>query len=51
MTTKKHHTPEVIIRKLRKEEIMFHAGKSVSEACRYLEISDTTYYKRRREYG
>lgn len=51
MTGKKHHTSESIIRKLRQAEVMLHDGKTISEVCRALEISDATYYKWRKEYG
>lgn len=51
MTTKKQHTSEAIIRKLRQAEVMIHEGKVISEVCRSLEISDATYYKWRKEYG
>lgn len=30
---------------------MIHEGKVVSEICRSLGISDSTYYKWRKEYG
>lgn len=51
MTTKKHHSSEAIIRKLRQAEVMLHEGQSISEVCRSLGISDATYYKWRKEYG
>jgi transposase-like protein len=30
---------------------MIHEGKSITEVCRALGISDSTYYKWRKEYG
>ena len=48
---KRRHTPEEIIRKLRRVEVMLGQGKKKEEACRELGISDATYYKWRREYG
>lgn len=30
---------------------MLHEGKSIAEACRSLGVSDSTYYKWRKEYG
>jgi putative transposase len=51
MSAKKHHSSESIIRKLRQAEVYLHEGKSISEVCRSLGISDATYYKWRKEYG
>ena len=49
--TRKRHTPEQIIRKLREAEVMIIQGKSISQATRQIGIVDQTYYKWRREYG
>ena len=49
--TRKRYTPEQIIRKLRKAEVMISHGKSISQATRQIGIVDQTYYKWRREYG
>lgn len=51
MVAKKGYSSEAIIRNLRQAEVMLHEGKSISEMCRSLGISDSTYYKWRREYG
>lgn len=51
MVAKKGYTSEAIIRNLRRVEVMLHEGKSISEVCRSLGISDSTYYKWRKEYG
>lgn len=51
MSAKKHHSAESIIRKLRQAEVHLHEGKSISDVCRSLGISDATYYKWRKEYG
>ena len=51
MSAKKGYSSEVIIRNLRQAEVMLHEGKSITEMCRSLGISDSTYYKWRREYG
>ena len=48
---KKGFSSEEIIRKLRQAEVLLHEGKIVSEACRELGITDSTYYKWRKEYG
>ena len=51
MAAKKGYNTEAIIRKLRQAEVMLHEGKSIAEVCRSLSISDSTYYKWRKEYG
>lgn len=48
---KKGYSSEEIIRKLRQAEVLLHDGKVVMEACRELGITDSTYYKWRKEYG
>lgn len=48
---KKCHSSEEIIRKLRQAEVLLHEGKVVAEVCRELWITDSTYYKWRKEYG
>jgi len=49
--TRKHHTPEQIVRKLRDAEAMLSAGKSVGEACQTLAISQQTYHRWKKKYG
>lgn len=51
MVAKKGHSAEVIIRKLRQADVMLNEGKTMTETCRALEVSDSTYYKWRKEYG
>jgi len=51
MSVKKGYSSEAIIRALRQAEVLLHEGQSISEACRSLGISDSTYYKWRKEYG
>lgn len=49
--SKKGYRAEEIIRKLRQGEVLLGQGKSVDEMCRVLCISDSTYYKWRKNYG
>lgn len=51
MAAKKGYSTESIIRSLRQAEVMLHEGKSIAEICKKMNISDSTYYKWRREYG
>ncbi len=48
---KKTFKAEDIINKLREAEVLTSQGKTVSEVCRALGISDQTYYRWRKEYG
>ncbi len=49
--SKKRHTAEQIIGKLREAEVLLSQGQSVLEACKKIEISEQTYYRWRKEYG
>ncbi len=51
MSGKKGYSSEAIIRALRQAEVLLHEGQSIAEACRSLGVSDSTYYKWRKEYG
>ncbi len=45
------YTPERIINKLRKAEVLLSQGVTVGEAARKIEVTEQTYYRWRREYG
>jgi transposase-like protein len=49
--TKKGHTPEQIINKLREAEILISRGSSVIEASRNIGVTEQSYYRWRKEYG
>jgi putative transposase len=49
--SKKAHSAEDIIRKLRQADVLLHSGKQMAEVFRDLGVSDSTYYKWRKEYG
>ena len=48
---RKRHTPEQIIRKLRKAEVELAKGLTTADVVRKLEITEQTYYRWRKEYG
>jgi len=48
---KKRYTPEQIIVKLRKIEVLCGQGNTVAEAVRQEEITEQTYYRWRKNYG
>ena len=49
--SKKRHTPEQIISKLREAEVLLSQGQSVPGACKTIEVSEQTYYRWRKEWG
>ncbi len=49
--SRKRHTAEQIIGKLREAEVGLANGQTVLEVCRTLGISEQTYYRWRKEYG
>jgi len=48
---RKGHTPEQILGKLRRVEVVVSGGKTIAEATRAAGISRQTYYRWRNEYG
>jgi len=48
---RRRFSTEEIIQKLREAEVLLSQGKSVSENCRQVGITDNTYYRWRKEYG
>jgi len=49
--SRKRHTAEQIIGKLREAEVLLGQGRTTPEACRQIGISEQTYYRWRKEYG
>ena len=49
--SKKRHTPEQIISKLREAEVLLSQKQSVPVACKRTEVSEQTYYRWRKEWG
>jgi transposase-like protein len=48
---RRHHTPELIIRKLREAERLLGEGRTIPEAAKELGISEQTYHRWRNQYG
>src|SRR5512135_1447076 len=48
---RKRFSPEQIISKLREAEVLLAQGKTTSEVCRAVGITEQTYYRWRKEYG
>ena len=49
--SKKRYSAEEIIHKLRESDVLLSRGKSVSQACKQIGVSDQTYYRWRKTYG
>jgi len=51
MMSRKQHTPEQIIGKLREAEVELAQGATVEPVCKKLGVTKQTYYRWRTEYG
>ncbi|HIF97688.1 MAG TPA: hypothetical protein EYQ54_11790 [Myxococcales bacterium] len=49
--SKKRYSAEETIHKLRESDVLLSRGKSVSQACTQIGVSDQTYYRWRKIYG
>jgi len=49
--SRRRHSVDQIIGKLRQADVELGQGKTVAEACRALEITVQTYYRWRQKYG
>jgi transposase-like protein len=49
--SRKRHSVEQIVQKLREAEVELAKGRTIGEVCRQLGITDQTYYRWRKEYG
>jgi len=45
------HTAEQIIRKLKTADQLLAQGKSVTDVCRVIEVTQPTYYRWKQPYG
>ena len=48
---KKRYNTEEFIQKLRGADVLLSQGKTVSQACNHIGVSDQTYYRWRKIYG
>ena len=49
--SKKRHSPEQIIAKLREAEVLLAQGQTVAQVAKALGVTEQTYYRWRAEYG
>ncbi|WP_164518052.1 transposase, partial [Mycobacterium sp. P7213] len=48
---RRRHTPDQIIRKLAEGNKLLGAGQELSEVCRHLEITESTWHRWVAQYG
>ena len=51
MSTRKRHSPEQIVRKLRDADALLNAGKDLAAVLQSLEVSEATLHRWRAQYG
>jgi putative transposase len=49
--SKKRHTAEEIVAKLRQVDVLTAQGRTIAEAIRQIGVTEVTYYRWRSEYG
>ncbi len=49
--SRKRHSAEEIVNKLREADVLLGQGRTVAQACKQLGVGEQTYYPWRREYG
>jgi transposase-like protein len=50
-SSRKRHSPEQIIKKLREADTMLAAGKTIGQVLQTLEVSEQTFHRWRKQYG
>ncbi len=48
---KRRYTSEDIIYKLREADVLLGQGKTISDACKVIGVTDHTYFRWRKQYG
>ena len=51
MMSRKRHTAEEIVNKLRQTDVELSKGSTVAQACKQIGVTEQTYYRWRKEYG
>jgi putative transposase len=49
--SRRRHTPEQVVRKLREADRLLGEGNELPEVIRQLEVSEQTYYRWRNQFG
>ena len=51
MASRRRHTPEQVVRKLREADRLLGEGSSVADVARHLGVSEQTFHRWRNQYG
>ncbi len=49
--SRRRHTPEQVVRKLREAERLLSEGSELAEVLKHLEIAEATYHRWRNQFG
>jgi transposase-like protein len=49
--SRRRHTPEQVVRKLREADRLLGEGTELPEVCKTLEVSEATFHRWRAQYG
>ncbi len=49
--SRRRHTPEQVVRKLREADLLFGEGRELPEVIKHLEVSEQTYFRWRNQFG
>jgi transposase-like protein len=47
---RKRHTPEEIVKQLRRAEVLLGEGRTVADVCKRLGVTEVTYYRWKKEF-
>ena len=51
MASRRRHSPEQIVRKLREADRLLGEGACIADVARHLEVSEATFHRWRNQYG
>jgi putative transposase len=51
LMSRRRHTPEQVVRKLREADRLLSEGQELPEVLKHLEIAEATYHRWRNQYG
>lgn len=49
--SRKRFSAEEIVNKLRQADVLISQGRTITQACKQIGVTDQTYYRWRKEYG
>ena len=51
MASRKRHSAEEVVNKLRQADVELSKGSTIAQACKSIGVTEQTYYRWRKEYG